>query len=102
MSLCEGISIPQTVCVDHFLPPVPLISEFLGDPVTNPLSSTDSAYQNIVSDSSNFFPYGPSEQWVQPPMEFLPSKRSRSCILSSMQPPRVPLRLVHVFFNGSY
>ncbi|KAG4187166.1 hypothetical protein ERO13_A08G087224v2 [Gossypium hirsutum] len=83
MFLFEGISIPQTVCVAHFLLPIPLIFEFLGDPVTNPLSS------------SNFYPFGPSERWVQPPMEFLPSKRSRSCILSPMQPPRAPLHLLH-------
>ncbi|KAL1156672.1 hypothetical protein V6Z11_A08G106100 [Gossypium hirsutum] len=85
MFLFEGISIPQTVCVAHFLLPIPLIFEFLGDPVTNPLSS------------SNFYPFGPSERWVQPPMEFLPSKRSRSCILSPMQPPRAPLHLLHAF-----
>ncbi|MFQ6623683.1 hypothetical protein Gotur_004029 [Gossypium turneri] len=61
MSFCEGTGIPQTVCVGHFLPLVPLIFEFLGDPLTNPLSSPDSAYQNIVSASSNFFPFSPSE-----------------------------------------
>ncbi|MBA0794035.1 hypothetical protein Gohar_018402 [Gossypium harknessii] len=60
MSFCEGTGIPQTECVGYFLPLVPLIFEFLGDPVTNPLSSPDSAYQNIVSASSNFFPFGPS------------------------------------------
>ncbi|MBA0693122.1 hypothetical protein Goari_010628 [Gossypium aridum] len=62
MSLCEGTGIPQAVCVGHFLPPVPLISEFLGDLVTNPISSPDSTYQNIVSASSNFFPFGPSKR----------------------------------------
>ncbi|KAG8485749.1 hypothetical protein CXB51_019121 [Gossypium anomalum] len=99
MFLCEGISIPQTVCMGHFLPPIPLIFEFLRDPVTNPLFSPDSAYQNIVSASSNFYPFGPSERWVQPPMEFLPSKRLRSCILSPMQPPRAPLHLLHAICN---
>ncbi|MBA0677923.1 hypothetical protein Goari_019299 [Gossypium aridum] len=61
MSFCEGTGIPKTVCVGHFLPLVPLIFEFLGDPVTNPLSSPDPAYQNIVSASSNFFPFCPLE-----------------------------------------
>ncbi|KAB2008897.1 hypothetical protein ERO13_D10G119950v2 [Gossypium hirsutum] len=102
MSLCKGTGIHQTVCVGHFLPPVPLISEFIGDPVTNPLSSPDSSYQNTVFTSSNFFPFGPSERWVQPPAEFLPSRRSGSRIISPMQPPHAPLRLLHAFFNDSH
>ncbi|MBA0596811.1 hypothetical protein Gorai_013618 [Gossypium raimondii] len=61
MSLWEGTGIPQAVCVGHFLPPVPLISEFFEDLVTNPISSPDSTYQNIVSASSSFFPFGPSK-----------------------------------------
>ncbi|KAB2035115.1 hypothetical protein ES319_D04G129600v1 [Gossypium barbadense] len=45
-----------------FSSPVPLISEFFEDLVTNPISSPESTYQNIVSASSNFFPFGPSKR----------------------------------------
>ncbi|TYI06676.1 hypothetical protein ES332_A10G175400v1 [Gossypium tomentosum] len=87
MSLCMGTGIPLTVCVGHFLPLVPLIFDLS---------------KHRLRASSNFFPFGLLERWVQPPAEFLPSRRSGSRILSPMQPPHVPLCLLHAFFNESH